>query len=105
MPHEVTDYDDIEFETEIAASNQKERMKGVNKYNLFMIITLVCFISLSGFQLLTIHQFYLQFNAMEGTVISPFVSIVEEHSPKSSTPCLYQTLEHAYSNTHFCNCK
>ena len=42
---------------------------------------------------------------LNGTVVSPFDSIIEENSPKSLKPCSYTVLENYYNNTFLCHCE
>jgi len=67
---------------------------------VFFFLTLYCVP-----QVFLMYFGYQDSQVMFETVVSPFDSIVEEYSPKSSKPCVYSTLEYPYENTYLCNCK
>ena len=80
-------------------------------YSLHILVSLVTwgFIAVSLIILITQSSFgYLIYEDsmyIDGSVVSPFDSILEKYSPKSLKPCSYPGLIKPYNNTFLCDCK
>ena len=89
--------------------------KNTDPYNLhiklvigYFFVVIVLFFLFAFYctpQVFLIYFGYSDSNSIKDTVISPFDSIVDEYSPKSSKPCVYSTLNYPYENTFPCNCE
>lgn len=86
-------------------SNLRRNLFHKNRILIPLIISLIMFSIFAIPEVILAWIMCNDSNYMNGSVISPFDSIVEEYNPKSLKPCSYPVLENQYNNTFLCDCK
>lgn len=96
-----------ENDTEVTAENDDLDITKpkIIKYFTTVFIIFVLFTLYCTPQVALIWFGYNFSSDIEGTVVSPFMSVVDEYAPQSTQPCVYPTLDYPYENTFSCNCK
>ena len=95
----------VECSTLASEKNNEINPMFMNCVTLLIILGMIILIIFLIPQFVFSWILYDNSTYLNGTVISPFDSIVEEYSPKSLKPCSYPVLENYYNNTFPCHCK
>ena len=67
---------------------------------IYMLLAIFCFL-----QAILVLMTLYHMGKIDNTIVSPFKSIVEENSPKSTLPCVYPTLSKPYYDSYLCSCE
>ena len=90
---------DVSFDVVVTSLNTNALLYFIFVLSVFILFVLYCIP-----QIFLVYFGYNDSISIQGTVVSPFDSILEEYSPKSSKPCVYSTLDYLYDSTAPCNC-
>lgn len=107
---------DVELEDETSAGDMEQpQIKTeelpfalLSQLKILSVAVPICFAILCLYCLLQFSLVWAAYNKSEtidGFVVSPFKTLVQEYSPDSTTVCTYPTLSTPYSNSFLCNCK